>query len=227
MFKVKICGIRSLEDLAAVTAAGADAIGLNFYASSKRYVPFEAARTISRAAGTKLWRVGLFVNADPEFVRKMYEAIPLDAVQAHGTEDSAWFAAVKQFPMPIIRAIRCPKTKDELKAEIERVPQYPELYDALLIDGTAAGPSPGSPIFGGSGAVANWEAIRAVRDSITLPLILAGGLTPANVLEAIESAVPNGVDVAGGVEGNNGEKDATKVASFTAAARAALDREQQ
>lgn len=216
-----------MGDLAAVTAAGADAIGLNFYAGSKRYVPFEAARTISHAAGTKLLRVGLFVNADPEFVRKMYEAIPLDSVQAHGTEDSAWFAAVKQFPIPIIRAIRCPKTVDELKTEMDRVPQDAGLYDALLIDGTASGPTAGSPIYGGSGAVANWQAIRAFRDSITLPLILAGGLAPTNVREAIEIVGPSGVDVAGGVEGNNGEKDAANVIHFTSLALAALDSKQQ
>lgn len=214
-----------MGDLAAVTAAGADAIGLNFYGKSKRCVSFREAQAISMAAAGKTLRVGLFVNLPIAGLREITHDIPLDVIQAHGNEDAIWFREVRQLGIPVIRAIRSPASPMELRAELDKVPS--ELYDTLLIDGTASGPSPGSPIYGGSGAVANWQAIRAVRDSITLPLILAGGLTPANVQEAIESVIPEGVDVAGGVESNNGEKDAAKVALFTAAARAALDRKQR
>jgi phosphoribosylanthranilate isomerase len=221
MVNVKICGIRTPTDLAAASAAGADAIGLNFYAGSKRHISLEAAREIAEAAGSSMLRVGLFVNAEASFIPKMYQAVPLDFIQAHGNEDTAWFAGVKQYPIPIIRAIRCAQSKEELLAEIEKVPQSPDFYDILLIDGTSPGsPIPGAPqVYGGSGALANWSLIRQVRDSIRMPLMLAGGLTPENVAEAVKTVAPDWVDVAGGVEGVSGGKDADKVARFVAAAK--------
>jgi phosphoribosylanthranilate isomerase len=250
VFRVKICGIRTLDDLSAATAAGVDAIGFNFYAGSKRFISLETARSITAAvpkgprqsdtvfwppeakfptvipAGTakSLHCIGVFVNADIDFIRKMCSAVRLDAIQMHGNEDLKWFKSARELWIPLIRAIRCPPTVDELKAEIEKVPISSGLYDALLIDGAVAGSPADSPIYGGSGAVANWSMIMQMRDESRLPLILAGGLTPENVAEAIQTVSPDWVDVAGGVEGASGGKDADKVRAFVAAAETSLRR---
>lgn len=222
MFRVKICGIRSLEDLNAAIDSGADAVGLNFYSAGKRFLDpaTSQAKSLSSAAAGKVIRVGLFVNATIEFVRQTLNSVPLDAIQAHGTEDAAWFLQARELGLPLIRAIRCPDTAEALRALIEKVPA--EHYDMLLIDGVPSGSTPADPIYGGSGATANWRAIQEIRTTITHPLILAGGLTPRNVADAILMVTPDGVDVASGVESPNGGKNADKVMDFTEGAQDAL-----
>lgn len=223
MFRVKICGLRDLEDLGAVLASDADAIGLNFYGKSKRCISLDFAKALSSAAEGKCIRVGLFVNMAVESVAEICREVPLDVLQAHGDEEAAWFEQARKLQKPLIRAVRSPETSQQLREVIARVPPGAGLFDALLIDGMASGSSASSPVYGGSGATANWSAIRELRGAFAVPLILAGGLTPENVAEAIEIAQPFGVDVAGGVEDVSGRKDARKVASFARSARFALD----
>jgi phosphoribosylanthranilate isomerase len=222
VFRVKICGIRDLSDLAAAIDARADAIGLNFYPGSKRHIEMEVAQEISNAAKTAVLRVGLFVNTPISKLREMCSVIGIDAIQVHGDEDEAWFKQAKLLKKPVIRAIRCPESPESLRAEIDRVRADRGLYAALLIDGAATGKSSSESVYGGSGAVANWQWIQEIRDSIDVPLILAGGLTPENVGGAIKVCRPNGVDVAGGVEGDSGKKNAAKVRAFVEAATSAL-----
>jgi phosphoribosylanthranilate isomerase len=222
VFRVKICGIRDLTDLSAAIAARADAIGLNFYPGSKRHIEMEAAQEISHAAKTAVLRVGLFVNTPINKLREMCSIISFDAIQVHGDEDEAWFRQAKLLKKPVIRAIRCPESPEALRAEIDRVRSDRGLYAALLIDGAAAGKKASETVYGGSGAVANWQWISEIRDSIDVPLILAGGLTPENVAGAIKLCRPDGVDVAGGVEGDSGKKDANKTRAFAEAAKTAL-----
>lgn len=222
MFNVKICGIRSLEDLASVLDAGADAIGLNFYSKSKRFVSRTKAQEIAAAAAGKVMRVGLVVNLSPAEVSQVASEVSLDAIQAHGDEDAKWFEAVRKLRLPLIRAIRCPSETGALQAEVARVPPDAGLYDALLIDGAPSGSIASGEIYGGSGATANWQLIGEIRESIQSPLILAGGLTPENVRQAIGAVSPTGVDVASGVEGDYGEKDAAKAATFVVIARESL-----
>jgi phosphoribosylanthranilate isomerase len=222
VFRVKICGLRDLEELNAVLASEADAIGLNFYSRSKRHVSIEAAQVLSEAAEGKCLRVGLFVNSPVESVEEVCRQVPVDVIQAHGDENAAWFRQARKLQKLLLRAVRSPQSAADLLKVIESIPPNGGLYDALLIDGLALGSSGSGPIYGGSGTTANWRAIREIRDSITVPLILAGGLTPENVAEAIAIVRPDGVDVAGGVENLSGGKDANKVAAFARAARQAL-----
>lgn len=222
MFRVKICGIRDLTELSAAVTARADAIGLNFYPKSKRHVDMVAAQEISHAAKAVVLRVGLFVNTPINQLREICSLVAFDAIQAHGEEDEAWFKQAKLLKKPVIRAIRCPGSPEELRAEIDRVRSDRGLYAALLIDGAATGKEASETVYGGSGAVANWQWISEIRDSIDVPIILAGGLTPENVAGAIKLCRPNGVDVAGGVEGDSGKKDANKTLAFAEAAKTAF-----
>jgi phosphoribosylanthranilate isomerase len=197
-FLIKICGVTSAEDAAMAAAAGAGAIGVNFWPGSKRFVGGEgAAHRVLQAIPPGVLRVGVFERARVE--------LGLDRVQLHGDETPAAFGAIPR--EALIRAVR---VRDE--ASFADDPAWRAglfLYDAFV-----AG-------FGGGGVAAPWPLIarRAAR-----PFLLAGGLTPDNVAAAIGHGRPDGVDVASGVESAPGVKDAAKVAAFVVAARAAFAR---
>jgi phosphoribosylanthranilate isomerase len=205
-FLIKICGVTSAEDAAMAAAAGAGAIGVNFWPGSKRFVGGEgAARRVLQAIPPGVLRVGVFVNAAPAEVERARVELGLDRVQLHGDETPAAFGAIPR--EALIRAVR---VRDE--ASFADDPAWRAglfLYDAFV-----AG-------FGGGGVAAPWPLIarRAAR-----PFLLAGGLTPDNVAAAIGHGRPDGVDVASGVESAPGVKDAAKVAAFVVAARAAFAR---
>jgi phosphoribosylanthranilate isomerase len=211
MTKIKICGVTRPDDGAMVAAAGADYIGLNFWPSSKRYLPPDrapvvaaAAREASRSMGA-LQLVGLFVNAAPDEIVAIARDLALDVIQLHGDEspDDA---------LAIARATRCPVWKAIAvagPADLERLAVWPA--DALLLDAPAVGR-------GGSGKVFDWNLARdAQKAHPDRRLVLAGGLGPDNVRAAIEAVGPWAVDVASGVESAPGIKDAAKVAAFIAA----------
>jgi phosphoribosylanthranilate isomerase len=217
MFRIKVCGITSIADALLAASAGADAIGLNFFNKSRRHVDAQVAREIARALPANVTIVGVFVNQQATEIAETVEKVGLDAVQLHGAESPALLSELPG--VTIIRAIPC-RTEGlapfvGYSDECRRLGRLP---DAVLVDADAGAD------FGGTGALADWS--RIVRDRVMLaelPLILAGGLTPLNIGDAIAEVHPDAVDVASGVESAPGRKDAALVANFISAARAAFD----
>ncbi len=202
--RIKICGITSVEDAHAVVDAGAEALGLVFYAASPRAVNIEQARAIALAAGPFTVVTGLFVDADPAFVNAVLRQVPLQLLQFHGDESPAY---CESFARPYMKAIRMRPELDIAAAIAEHPTASGILLDAYR---------PGVP--GGTGETFDWA--RVPRFSIK-PLVLAGGLTPANITEAILTTQVYGVDVSGGVESAPGKKDHGKITSFINNARLA------
>lgn len=203
--RVKICGITRGEDLAAAVAAGADAIGFVFYPPSPRYVPIERAALLARSVPPFVTRVGLFVNAEPTFVRGTLAQVPLDLLQFHGDENAAY---CEQFGRPYLKAARVRPEVDLL--EFARA--FPTAQ-GLLLDAW-------STAYGGTGQTFDWSLIP---ENLPLPIILSGGLHAGNVGEAVRNIRPWAVDVSSGVEQTKGIKDAAKIAAFMAAVRMADD----
>lgn len=195
--RVKICGITRPEDALAACAAGADAIGLNFYAPSPRAIDVEQAVDIRQALPAFVTVVGLFVNADADTVAKTAERVQLDLLQFHGNETSE---ECERFGRAYMKAVRVSEDVD-IRAAAERY----RGARALLLD------TADETLWGGSGRTFDWELVPA---DIALPVVLAGGLTPANVADAIRRLRPYGVDVSGGVERSPGIKDAARIAKF-------------
>jgi phosphoribosylanthranilate isomerase len=202
--RVKICGITCVEDAIAVVDAGAEALGLVFYAASPRAVTIGQAHAIARAAGPFTVVTGLFVNADPEFVDAVLKQVPLQLLQFHGDEDLAY---CESFVRPYMKAIRMRPELDVATA----IAEYPSA-SGILLDAYR----PGVP--GGTGETFDWAR---VPQQSAKPLVLAGGLTAANVADAIRATQVYGVDVSGGVESAPGKKDHDKITSFINNARRA------
>lgn len=195
--RVKICGITRVEDAQAAVAHGCDAIGLVFYAPSPRYVMPEIARAIAAQLPPFVQAVGLFVDAEPEYVRAVLAEVRLDLLQFHGDETPEY---CRQFGVPYMKAVRVRPETNLL--------QYAAAYadaKALLLDTYVSG----TP--GGTGQTFDWSLIPA---DLPKPVVLAGGLDAGNVAEAIRQARPYAVDVSGGVEREKGIKDADKIAAF-------------
>jgi len=192
--RVKICGITRVQDGVAAAAVGADAIGLVFYPNSPRYVEIEQAAEIASALPPFVTKVALFVNAPADEIELVVSQAPIDLIQFHGNESPDFCSAQGK---PYIKAIR-------MKAGVN-LHQQRELYHqscGLLVDSYRAG------VPGGTGESFNWSLIPA---DLSAEIILAGGLTPANVADAIRAVHPWGVDVSGGVEAAKGIKDAQTI----------------
>ena len=196
--RVKICGMTRVEDARAAADAGADAVGLVFYEKSPRYTEPAAARRIARAVPPFVSRVGVFVDAPRDTLLRLIRDIPLDVVQLHGDEPPE---ACRDLPARVITGFRV-RDRHSLSA----LAAYAKVADALLLDAWSAR----SP--GGTGTVFDWSLARDER--VGLPLILAGGLNPGNVAEAIRVARPWGVDVSSGVESAPGLKDHARMREF-------------
>jgi phosphoribosylanthranilate isomerase len=199
---VKICGITRVEDGLAAARAGAHAIGLVFHPASPRLVTIARAREIARCLPPFVTAVGLFVDAPEDEVRRVLEAVPLQLLQFHGSEPPEYCV---RFDMPYIKAVR-------VRAGVDLL-QYARRYSearGLLLDAFVEG------IPGGGGSAFDWDLIPA---ALPLPIVLAGGLTPENVGEAIRRVKPWAVDVASGVEREKGIKDAARIAAFIRGAR--------
>jgi len=198
----KICGITRVEDALAAVDAGADAIGLVFYAKSPRAVTVPQAQAILAALPPFVTTVGLFVDCQRSELNAILDAVPLDLLQFHGDESPA---ACEGFRRPYIKALRV-KPGDDIAARIG-------LYGSatgVLLDTFV----PGVP--GGTGEAFDWSL---VPQGLSVPIILAGGLTPENVRAAIEQVRPYAVDVSGGVEASKGLKDSDKIHAFVRAVR--------
>lgn len=209
---VKICGLRTAEHALAAAAAGADLLGFVFAPSRRQITPEHAATlaTAVRAAqGPPPLLVGLFVNAEPTTVNAVAAQVGLDYVQLSGDEP---VGHADQIELPIIKAIRMDGSASE-RAWVQRATaRAPGRAVILLVDAHV----PGS--YGGTGVVADWA--RVAELAALVPVLLAGGLTPANVAAAIARVGPYGVDVSSGVE-TGGVKDPLKIEAFIGAARAA------
>jgi len=195
--RVKICGITREEDAKAAVAAGCDAIGLVFYRPSPRYVSPQKAAQIVASLPPFISVVGLFVDAEPDEILQVMEQVRLDLLQFHGNESPE---ACERFDMPYMKAIRVKPDTNLL--------QYAEQFkhaQALLLDAFIEG------VPGGTGQVFDWNIIPK---TFPLPVVLAGGLCPENVVQAVRQVQPYAVDVSGGVELNKGIKDAAKIAAF-------------
>jgi phosphoribosylanthranilate isomerase len=201
-FLIKVCGVTSPEDAEMAVDAGADAIGVNLWPDSKRFVDDGTARDVLAAVRQDILKVGVFVNAPAAEVAARVATLGLDKAQLHGHEQVADFVGIDN--AVLIRAVR---VRDEATFQTEAL-WKPSLW---LYDAFSAG-------FGGSGLQAPWPLIAKLGRR---PFLLAGGLTPDNVAAAIAAVRPDGVDVASGVERSPGRKDATRVVRFIEAARAA------
>lgn len=196
MVKVKICGITTIEDALTAVEAGADALGFVFYDKSPRCVEPDKAAGIIRALPPFVTAVGLFVNADIDFLNSTAECCGLDLIQLHGDETPDFCSLVNRRVVKVFR-IRDAQSLDPMKDY--RVAGY--LLDAY------------SPqIYGGTGLTFNWDIARDAKKHG--PIILAGGLTPDNVREAVDAVRPYAVDVSSGVEAAPGRKDPDKVRKF-------------
>lgn len=201
--RVKICGITSAADALAAVDAGADALGFMFYPASKRYVVPDVVAAFVSDLPPFVIKVGVFVDALEEDVRRIARACGLDALQFHGAETPAY---CQQFgPTPVIKAFRMAD-----QGSLTALPSF--AVSAWLLDSHVAGE------LGGTGERFNWDLAVQAR-SLGRPIILAGGLTPENVAEAVRQVTPYAVDVSSGVESGPGRKDPAKLRAFIAAAK--------
>jgi phosphoribosylanthranilate isomerase len=199
--RIKICGLTRADDVLSAVGAGADAIGFVFYPESPRAVTARQAATLATLVPPFVTRVGLFVNEDPATVRNLMAVAPIELLQFHGDEDDAYCS---QFRKPFIKAARVKPGVDLVKF----AHSFPSAQ-ALLLDAFVEG-------YGGGGKPFDWGLIPS---SLSLPVVLSGGLQPENVGAAIRSVKPWAVDVSSGVESAKGIKDPTKIAAFIAAVK--------
>lgn len=196
MVRVKICGITNIEDALQAVEAGADALGFVFHEKSPRYVFPEQAAAIVKALPPFVQAVGLFVNAEPDFVNATLDQCRLDLAQLHGDEPPEYCDQVNR------RVMKAFRVKDiESLDPIKNYRVAGHLLDAW---------SPAA--YGGTGLTFNWD-IAKIAEKYG-PVILAGGLTPDNVRQAVERVAPYAVDVSSGVEAAPGKKDPEKVREF-------------
>ena len=207
MFRIKICGVTRPEDAAHAVACGAEAIGINFFRGSPRFVPEEAAREIVRSVADRAEVVGVFVDEPPEAVVALCGRLGIRRVQLHGDESRGDASRIPLWRMKAVHADRTP--------DLPALLAYP--CEAFLFDAGGKG------AYGGTGRELAWgelgERFPGVADApgpgaARKPWFLAGGLTPSNVERAILAARPFGVDVASGVESSPGRKDPGKVMVF-------------
>lgn len=213
MFRIKICGVTRPEDAAFAVACGADAIGINFFPGSPRFVPEEIAREIVKAVADRAKVVGVFVNQSPETILPLCGRLGILRVQLHGDEPPGDASRIHLWRVKAIHA--------DLAQDLPALLAYP--CEAFLLDAGGRG------AYGGTGRALAWSelgdrfpGIAGDRDpgGDRKPWILAGGLDPSNVERAILAARPSGVDVASGVESSPGRKDPGKVKTFIEHAKA-------
>jgi phosphoribosylanthranilate isomerase len=200
--KVKICGITRVEDALAAVRLGADALGFNFWPRSKRFLPPDRARAIVRRLPAFVTAVGVFVDPARDEVLRAIDQAGIGVAQLHGDEPPDLCASL---PVPVLKAIRLagPQSLAQLAAyEVQ----------AFLLDAPSAA-------YGGSGTTCDWSLAAAVAGE--LPIVLAGGLGPDNVAEAVRTVRPWAVDVASGVESTPGVKDEDRMRRFIERAKEA------
>ena len=208
--EVKICGIRDAEALDAAVAAGADLVGFVFFPPSPRAVTPAQAGALSARHASGPVRVGLFVDPTDDDLTAALAAVPLGLLQLHGEETPERAASIRaRFGVPVMKALGI-----GAPADLDAADAFAPVVDRFLFD---AKPPPGGPLPGGNAQPFEWR-LMAGR-AIAKPWLLAGGLTPGNVAEAIRIAGAPGVDVSSGVESARGVKDPALIRAFIAAAK--------
>lgn len=196
--KVKMCGMRRMEDIAYANEVRPDAIGYIFFKKSKRYVTGEQAGKLDQNLDQTIQSVGVFVNETIENIIKIAKEVPLDVIQLHGDEDLDYIKDLKaKTQLPIWKAVRVKDTKDIKKAE-----QLPVEY--VLLDTFTEE----KDMYGGTGKVMNYDLIP--REGISKPFFIAGGLHSKNIKEITEKVHPYGIDISSGIE-TDGYKDLIKM----------------
>lgn len=200
---IKICGIKTLKDALAAIDSGADYLGFNFYSKSVRFIeksPCAEITSVLKREHPQIKLVGVFVNSSVDEIKDILQTCHLNLAQLHGDETPETFAQLTPHAFRAFRGI------PESNAGYER-----NEVPAMLIDAAVKG------VYGGSGVTADWATAAELAKKY--PLLLAGGLTPENVADAVRQVQPWGVDVASGVESAPGEKDAGKMSAFVNAVR--------
>lgn len=209
MIRVKICGVTRKVDLREAVIAGASYIGFNFFEKSPRFLDVEAARALALDAPVGVVKVGLFVDPDDALLDSVLAVVPLDMIQLHGAESPERVREVKlRFGLPVMKVIGISNAGD-----LARIEEY-EAADQFLLDAKAPA---GAVLPGGNGVPFDWALLDGLQ--IDKPWMLAGGLTPENVREAIEKTHVLQVDVSSGVESAPGIKDKALMESFIREAR--------
>jgi len=200
--KIKICGFTNADNAREASFLSIDAIGLVFYEQSPRHVDVKSALEIVNALPPFINRVGLFVNADSSFIDEVLCEVPLDTLQFHGDES---VLECTQYAMPFIKAVRVNQDTN-----LTKVADDYHQASGLLLDAF------NKNTYGGTGETFDWSLAKI---DIDLPIILAGGLSPDTVAEAINQVNPYAVDVSSGVESEPGMKDIAKIKQFIHKAR--------
>lgn len=197
---VKICGITEAKTADYLLASGVDAMGLVFVPQSPRALDIDTAKALAELTGPAICRVGLFMDAPVEFVVQVLDQVPLDALQFHGQESAL---ECERYGRPYLKALGL---ADEVSDELwlERAAEY-QGAQALLIDSHASGQ------MGGTGQAGDWARLKRLAQCLNKPWIMAGGLGPENVADAIKTLSPDGVDLSSGVESQPGIKDHGKI----------------
>ncbi|MDP3860052.1 MAG: phosphoribosylanthranilate isomerase [Phaeovulum sp.] len=209
--RIKICGLREADHVAAAAKAGANYLGLVFFPRSPRFLTLLQAQKLALVVPAGIAKVGLVVDADDTTLDALLAEVPLDMLQLHGRESVARVAEVRsRYGLPVMKAIGV-----ATEADLALVAEYGRVADQILVD---AKPPAGADLPGGNGRAFDWTLLS--RRRWPCPWMLAGGLTPANVAEAIYLTGAKQVDVSSGVEIAPGVKDAGLIADFIAAARA-------
>jgi len=207
--RVKICGLKTEADVAAVAASGAAYMGLVFFAKSPRNLTIPEARVLALAAPVGLAKVALTVNADDATLDAIVEAMPLDMLQLHGAETPERVAELRaRYGLPVMKAVG---VADE--GDLAALLDYSFVADQILVD---AKPPKTAALPGGNGLSFDWRLVAQRR--WLRPWMLAGGLTPENVAQAIRLTNARQVDVSSGVESAPGVKDAARIRGFVKAA---------
>ncbi len=208
--RVKICGVSTPDSVAAAFAAGAVYIGLNFFPKSPRFVQIAQAAELARAMPPGICRVAVTVDAEDAVLDAICKAVPVDMLQLHGGESPGRVAAVRaKYGLPVMKAIG---VADE--GDLTALTEFGRVADQLLVE---AKPPKDAELPGGNGLIFDWRLIAGRRWPV--PWMLAGGLTPDNVAEAIRLTGARQVDVSSGVESAPGVKDDGLIREFIAAAR--------
>jgi len=208
--RTKICGLTRPEDVAAAADAGAAYVGFVFFAKSPRSVSFDLARDLAVEVPVGIGKVGLVVDADDAFLDGLTAKVPLDFLQLHGHETPERVSEIRaRYGLPVIKAVGVADAED-----VEDLDTFADVADQLLVD---AKPPKNAVLPGGNGVAFDWRLIAARRWSV--PWLLAGGLTPDTVAEAIALTGAKQVDVSSGVESAPGVKDASLIEAFVAGTR--------
>ena len=209
--QVKICGLRDAASLDAAVSAGARYVGFVFFPRSPRHLELAEAAPLAAAVPPGVAKVALTVNADDALLDALTGAVPLDMLQLHGAETPARVAEIKaRYGLPVMKAVGVAEAGDLAALET-----YGRVADQVLVD---AKPPRGAAVPGGNGLTFDWRLIAGRRWPV--PWMLAGGLTPQNLAEAVRLTGAQQVDVSSGVESAPGIKDAGLIRAFLDAARA-------